>query len=103
MNPQEKVQEFMNENGFGGSKEYAILDLASEVGEIAADATKSAEWGREPQNLEVKEDELGDVMFSLLALANELDMDAFKALNTAMEKYERRIEETGDPSSRSIS
>jgi NTP pyrophosphatase (non-canonical NTP hydrolase) len=47
----------------------------------------------------VKRDEIGDALFSLLAFANSLDVDADAALDDALAKYERRIDATGDPSS----
>ena len=62
---------------------------------MAADAAKSAEYGASPDQLAVSEDEIGDALFSLLATANALDVDAGAALETAMDKYERRLTETG--------
>jgi NTP pyrophosphatase (non-canonical NTP hydrolase) len=100
MNEQDKVAEFIEEHEMDGTLEFRILDLVSEVGEIAKDATKSADYGKEPEKLSVKKDEIGDVLFSLLAVAESLDIDAGEALDTALEKYEKRIKEKGDPSSK---
>nr|WP_255665952.1 MazG nucleotide pyrophosphohydrolase domain-containing protein [Haladaptatus sp. DYF46] len=83
----------------GSDPAYRILDLAAEVGEIAADATKSTEWGENPEALDVKRDEIGDALFSLLAVADALEVDASEALDDALEKYRRRIRETGNASS----
>lgn len=99
MEEQEKVAEFIEKYEMDGTAEFRILDLVSEVGEVAKDATKSAGYGTEPENLSVKKDEIGDVLFSLLAVAESLDIDAEEALNVALEKYERRINEKGDPGS----
>ena len=92
---QEEVEAFVEEHGLEGETEYRLLDLVSEVGEVAADATKSADYGERPEDLEVKRDEIGDVLFSLLTVANDLGIDAEKALEEALEKYRRRIEESG--------
>lgn len=99
MEEQKKVAEFIEENDLDGTTEFRVLDLVSEVGEIAKDATKTAEYGLEPGNVSVKKDEIGDALFSLIAVAESLDIDVSEALDEALEKYEKRIEERGDPSS----
>lgn len=99
MKEQDKVAEFIEKYEMDGTPEFRVLDLVSEVGEVAKDATKSAGYGAEPENLSVKKDEIGDVLFSLLAVAESLDIDAGEALDVALEKYEKRINEKGDPSS----
>lgn len=99
MEEQNKVAEFIEKHNMDGTTEFRILDLVSEVGEVAKDATKSAGYGADLGNLSVKKDEIGDVLFSVLAVAESLDIDAEEALNIALEKYERRIDEKGDPGS----
>jgi NTP pyrophosphatase (non-canonical NTP hydrolase) len=99
MNQQEKVADFIEKHDMDGTPEFRILDLVSEIGEVAKDATKSAGYGVEPENLSVKKDEIGDVLFSVLAVAESLDIDADEALDVALEKYERRINQKGDPGS----
>lgn len=99
MEEQEKVAEFIAEHDLQGKPAYRILDLASEVGEIAKDAVESGEYGATPEQLEVNTDEVGDVLFSLLAVAESLDIDASVALDEALDKYQRRLKETGTASS----
>lgn len=96
---QEQVQEFVDENELEGTVEFRIMDLVSEVGEIVKDATKSADYGMKKENLEIKEDEIGDVLFSLFTVCNDLDIDAAQAFDEALQKYERRLDEKGDPGS----
>ncbi|AOV94405.1 nucleotide pyrophosphohydrolase [Nanohaloarchaea archaeon SG9] len=100
---QDQVAEFMEEHELGGTTAFRVLDLVSEVGEVAKDATKTAEYGEREEELEVKKDEIGDVLFSLFAVADDLDIDAEEAFNEALEKYEKRIDEGGDPGSGSHS
>lgn len=100
---QQRVAEFMDEHDLGGTTAFRLLDLVSEVGEVAKDATKTSEYGQKEEDLEVKEDEIGDVLFSLLAVSNDLGIDAEEAFQEAMEKYERRIGDRGDPGSGSHS
>lgn len=103
MDAQDKVAEFIEKHELDGTPEFRILDLVSEVGEVAKDATASADYGVNPEDLKVKTDEIGDVLFSLLAVADSLGIDAGEALDTAIEKYESRISETGDAGSGSHS
>jgi NTP pyrophosphatase (non-canonical NTP hydrolase) len=43
----------------------------------------------------VNRDELGDALFALLALAEELDLDAGDALEESLAKYENRAASSG--------
>lgn len=99
LDAQRTVAEFVAEHDLETDPAYHVLDLAAEVGEIAADATKSTGWGDDPEAMEVASDEVGDALFALLATAEALDVDAGDALDEALAKYRRRIEETGDASS----
>jgi len=100
---QEEVAQFMEKHDLGGTTAFRLLDLVSEVGEVAKDATKTSEYGQKEEELDVKKDEIGDVLFSLLAASNDLGIDAEEAFEEAMEKYERRIDDGGDPGSGSHS
>lgn len=95
MREQEQVAAFLDEHDLDGTAAFRVLDLAAEVGEIAADAAKSAEYGTAPDQLSVAEDEIGDALFSLLAVCEALDIDAGAALATAMDKYRDRFADTG--------
>jgi NTP pyrophosphatase (non-canonical NTP hydrolase) len=99
MEEQRTVSAFIEEHELTGEPVFRILDLAAEVGEVAADATDSTEYGVEPGALDIKTDEIGDALFSLLAVADALDIDAGDALEKSLEKYERRIADTGSASS----
>lgn len=99
MDAQDRVRAFQDEHDVVGEPEYQLLDLASEVGELAADACAATEYGTGDGDVDVNRDEIGDALFSLLAFANSLSVDADAALDEALAKYERRIETTGDPSS----
>lgn len=96
---QVQVKDFVEENELEGTVEFRIMDLVSEVGEIVKDATKSADYGMKKDSLEIKEDEIGDVLFSLFTVCNDLDIDTDEALDEALQKYERRLDERGDPGS----
>jgi NTP pyrophosphatase (non-canonical NTP hydrolase) len=99
MQAQDRVAGFCEEYDMHAAPEYRLLDLAAEVGEVAGDAAKSADYGDDPDALAVSEDELGDALFSLLAVAEAFDIDAGAALETSLAKYERRLDATGDAGS----
>lgn len=99
MPEQRAVAAFLAEHDLDAAPAYRILDLAAEVGEVAADAAKSSDYGHDPDSLAVSEDELGDALFSLLTVCEGLDVDAGEALETALSKYEARIETTGQAGS----
>jgi NTP pyrophosphatase (non-canonical NTP hydrolase) len=99
MDAQETVADFLAEHDLHTDPAYRLLDLTAEVGELAADATASTEYGASPAALDLSRDELGDALFALLALAEETDTDADAALAESLAKYERRIDSEGSPGS----
>lgn len=100
---QERVSGFLENNDMQAPPEFRIMDFISEAGEVVKDAVKTADYGESRDNLGVKEDEIGDVLFSILAVADSLDIDAGEAFESAMKKYEERIAEKGDAGSGSHS
>lgn len=74
-----------------------VLDIQSEVGELAKEVLKNSKYGT--QEFVLTEDfelELGDVLYSLLSLADEAGVDADKALSRVIEKYRKRIADKKD-------
>ncbi|MCH7660232.1 MAG: MazG-like family protein [Euryarchaeota archaeon] len=96
---QRQVAEFLDTHDLESPPEFRVLDLASEVGEIAEDVAESTDYGEAPDEVSIKRDEIGDALFGLLALSVRVDVDAGEALEEAVEKYRERIDESGDPSS----
>jgi NTP pyrophosphatase (non-canonical NTP hydrolase) len=99
MDRQREVADFVADHDIEAPPAYRLLDLVSEVGELAKDAAESTGYGTDPAGIELSEDEVGDALFALLALADSLEIDSDEALATAMAKYEQRMAETGDPAS----
>jgi NTP pyrophosphatase (non-canonical NTP hydrolase) len=99
MDAQDRVAAFVDEHDLAADPAYRVLDLAAEVGEVAADAAESSGYGADPGALAVDEDELGDALFALLATAEALDVDAGAALEASLAKYERRLAASGSAGS----
>jgi NTP pyrophosphatase (non-canonical NTP hydrolase) len=92
---QRRVGEFVARHDFHAPPAYRLLDVTAELGEAAANAAKSTDYGAEPEAIAVEVDELGDLLFALLAFADRVGIDAEAALDSAIAKYERRIENSG--------
>ena len=92
---QKKVQVFVKKHNLTHSPEISALDLISEIGEVAKEILKSGDYGKNtPQKTTEMKGELGDALYSLITLANSLDIDLEEALNMVLEKYEKRIKKT---------
>lgn len=98
MDAQREVAAFVAEGGLETPPAYRVLDLASEVGELAKEVNESTGYGS-GDDVEIASDEVGDALFALLALADSLEIDAEEALEESIEKYERRTEASGTPGS----
>jgi len=99
MDEQRRVAEFVDRHGLETPPEFRLLDLVSELGELAKNATESTDYGEDPTDLEFDSDEVGDAFFALLALAESADVDAGEALDEALSKYDARLAEHETPAS----
>lgn len=99
MHEQDQVAAFLDRHEMDTTLAYHVLDLQSEVGEVAKEVTTSTDYGARPSEAAVADDELGDAFFSLLAVAEAADVDLADALDAAIAKYESRIAAEGDAGS----
>jgi len=89
---QEKVQTFTTQYNLSSPIEHRMLDLVSEVGEVSKEVLKMSNYGREEMKYnDTFTEELGDVLYSLIGVANHFEVDLEEALHQALEKYERRL------------
>jgi len=97
---QSKVYNFAKENNLETKIESRLLDLVSEVGELSKEFLKSSNYGKEKfENTDKWINEFGDVLFSLICVANKTEIDIEIALDKAFNKYEKRFNEKGNISS----
>jgi len=100
---EQKVQEFVKKNGLEHKPEVIILDLVSEVGELAKEMLKASDYGKsKPECRESLKDELGDVLYVLIKFANYYKIDLSEALEDVLKKYDSRSVKTGQPGSSTI-
>ena len=77
-----------------------LIDLFSEIGEVAKETLKGSDYGKAGFNqTKAWAEELGDVFFSLVCLANSTGVDLEKALEDVLTKYEMRLDEKGEAGS----
>lgn len=89
---QKRIKKFCADNNMESPVEYRVLDLVSELGEVAKETLKMSNYGRqEIQYSEEIKSELGDVLYSLITIANSFDIDLEDALEQVLEKYKTRL------------
>lgn len=72
---QQRVKDWMARYGLGTDPQARMLDLSSEVGELAKEVLKSTAYGTRPFTPTASlEEELGDCLFSLLCLSQCLGL-----------------------------
>lgn len=92
----EMVRAFLARHPLSADAQPRYIDLVSEVGELGKELLKGSGYGQSPVSpTPDTEMELGDCLFSLLALAEALDIDATAALSQALDKYEARFSKKG--------
>jgi NTP pyrophosphatase (non-canonical NTP hydrolase) len=91
-NIQQRIKEFTDTHNLNSPAEVRMLDLVSEAGEVAKEIIKSTDYGTKEFQLRPElKSELGDLLFSLTVLANQLDIDLDEALDIVLQKYEKRL------------
>lgn len=94
------IEQLVNKYHVKCGFQMRYIDLVSEVGELGKSILNASRYGREAlQETSEIQMELGDCLFSLLALCAELRIDSEQAIMTAIEKYEKRYYNTGKISS----
>lgn len=94
------VKRFYEENNLSCSTSIRYIDLVSEVGELGKELIKITDYGKKQYTItETVLEEMGDCLFSILALCCEMNIESKHALNYALKKYEKRLNYKGDISS----
>lgn len=97
---QRTVAGFVEAHGLDAPAEARVLDLVSEVGELAKEVLKGTDYGREAfRETEDWGDELGDALFALICAANGTGVNLAIALDKTLDKYRQRLDLGGDAGS----
>jgi len=89
---QDKVKEFVKKNNLSKNPDILMIDLTSEIGELSKEIIKSTDYGRQKTRkiTQETESEIGDVLFCVIRLANETNIDLDTALEKVLKKYKER-------------
>ena len=88
---QDKVKNFCEQHNLSTSSEARFLDIVSELGEMAKEILLHSDYGKKTIDHSARlEEEVGDTIFSLIALSNSFDIDMEVALDKVLKKYELR-------------
>jgi NTP pyrophosphatase (non-canonical NTP hydrolase) len=89
---QDLVNKFTKNKNMSSPVNVRIIDLASEVGELSKEVLKGTNYGtKQFKKTEEWNSEIGDVLFSLICIANETDTNLEDCLKYVIEKYEKRF------------
>lgn len=101
MNWQEEAEQFAQEHNFGHSPGVYILDLLSELGEVAKEILRHTHYGARPIDFEQNgleqqrlAGELGDVLYSLCMLASSAGINLDQTFQATLQKYRQRWQAT---------
>ena len=97
---QNLVRDFITKYNLQTDKTVRYIDLTSEIGELGKEILKSTDYGKKDFILNDKAiEEIGDCIFSLLALTEIMGIDGEDALLKVLCKYESRFSQKGNISS----
>lgn len=93
---QKRVELFTKEKDLNTTLDVRVMDLVSEVGELAKEVLKGTDYGKKSfTQSENWCSELGDVLFSLICLANTTETNLEESINKVFDKYEKRFAASG--------
>ena len=94
---QERVKNYIKKYNLESSTEIRFIDLVSEVGELGKEILKGNDYGKKDYcNTDNLKSEVGDVLFSLICIANGLNVDLKQSLEEVLTKYEDRFSKKGN-------
>ena len=94
---QQQVMQFVQAHELEAPVSARVLDLVSELGELSKEVLKGSRYGRLPfQPTGEWANELGDIFFSLICIANSTGVELETALEGALIKYGERLNLKGD-------
>ena len=77
---------------------YSLLDIMSELGEVAKELLQGTDYGRSPGEADPgrMQEKIGDLMFAVAYLSTLYDVDPEAAMWESVRKFERRLD-AGNP------
>ena len=94
----ENVAVFLEKSKTDTTALIRIADISSELGEVSKEVLKASGYGRNTpilKDIASFKEEYGDMLFTVLALGVENDVDPSEALEIVLKKYNTRLEKKG--------
>ena len=92
----EKVYDALQQFQLSCGYEARYIDLVSEIGELGKELLKGSDYHKSSLRVSASTvEEMGDCLFSIIALCQELSIDPDDALVAAIQKYQTRYETKG--------
>ncbi len=93
---QREIARFAARHGLRSGVAARLLDLTSELGEVSKAYLLASGYGQKPFRADAAwEEEMGDLLFSLLLLAEASGIELEEALRRVLAKYEARARDHG--------
>lgn len=97
MNWQQKSAEFAKKHNLIHDPGVHLIDLTSELGEVAKEWLLATDYGKTPMQVHpTLQSELGDALYSLCLMAESAEIDLDTALADTLAKYAHRLTRKGD-------
>lgn len=94
---QDLIKKFTEDKNINSPVSVRVIDLASEVGELSKEVLKGTSYGNKKfEKTKEWNSEIGDVLFSLICIANETETNLEDCLKYVLNKYENRFANKGD-------
>lgn len=91
------IKDFNKRLGGSLDAETRMMDISSEAGELAKEVIKSTSYGEKRfQKTNGVENELGDLLYSVISFALENGIDPKGAVEKVILKYENRLNMKGN-------
>ena len=94
---QKLISDFNKKYSVHADIKTRYIDLVSEVGELGKELLQSTCYGKS-DFIQINEiaDEIGDCLYSLFTLCNELNIDSRESVIRVLAKYELRYQQKGE-------
>jgi len=100
MRTQDRIAQMLREYGMSHDAYIRGIDCMTELGDVSNDMLQYTDFGREPRDdMRFLHAQIGDVCFSLIALAHVCNVDIEQAREDTMRTYQQRYTTSGRVSS----
>jgi NTP pyrophosphatase (non-canonical NTP hydrolase) len=88
------LKEFVAKHHLEAQPAYSLLDIMSELGEVAKELLKATDYGRRTGTADAARmrEEIGDLMFAVAYLSTLYEVDPEAAMWDSVRKFEGRLE-----------